>query len=156
MATTPPTPPRPEDDDVSAPQEQEEQPGASDQDTNPSTSSAASKKKKKRKKKKGGGGEGGGGSGIGDGSPQAAGASTFRMQQDAVAGRCVVASRSLQPGGLVLEEPPFAKVMLKKVCSKRASEKLASRSSEYTQLDISCVCLFLLALRTSVSAERQQ
>lgn len=111
MATTPPPPPA--EDDVSAPQEQE-QLGASDQETNPGTSSAASKKKKKRKKKKGGGG--------GGGSPQAAGASTygdhrdtFRIEQDAVAGRCVVASRNLQAGELVVEEHPFAKVMLNEV-----------------------------------------
>lgn len=35
---------------------------------------------------------------------------TFRVTKDAIAGRCVVASRDLAEGELVLDEPPFAKV----------------------------------------------
>lgn len=34
----------------------------------------------------------------------------FKVLQDAVSGRCVVAARDLGPGELVLDEPPFAKV----------------------------------------------
>lgn len=36
---------------------------------------------------------------------------TFRVAHDAAAGRRVVAARDLKPGELVLDEPPFAKVM---------------------------------------------
>lgn len=35
---------------------------------------------------------------------------TFKITTDAVSGRCVVASRDLEAGELVLHEPPFAKV----------------------------------------------
>ena len=121
MATTPlpPPPPPPPEDDVSAPQEQE-QPGASDQETSRSTSSGASKKKKKRKKKKGGGG-GGGSSNTAGACTYGVQCDTFLLKQDAVAGRCVVASRNLEAGELVVEEPPFAKVMLNEVCRSSKS-----------------------------------
>lgn len=72
-------------------------------------SSAGIKKKKKKKKKK-----------IkkasGDDSTQVADVfvyddrGTFSVTQDTVSGRCVVASRDLVPGELVLAEAPFAKV----------------------------------------------
>lgn len=133
MATTPsPSPPPPPRDDapaplttaVSAPQDQK--PESNGRESKPGTSSAASKKKKKKKKK---GGVGGGG---GIGSPQAAAgacrtyygkADTFLIKQDAVAGRCVVAKRDLQPGELVSDEPPFAKVMLNEITDKRGNSK---------------------------------
>ena len=154
MATTPCPPP---EDDVPAPQEQE-QPGASDQETNASTySAAASKKKKKRKKKKGGVG--------GGSSPQAASTctygdqrDTFRLKQDAVAGRCVVASRNLEAGELVLEEPPVAKVMLNEVyrSSKRGISKSYPVVITPQVYAFRVCCLVLLALRKSVSTERHQ
>eukprot|EP00903_Cladosiphon_okamuranus_P008244 g7936.t1 len=43
---------------------------------------------------------------------------TFKITQDAVSGRCVVASRDLEAGELVLHEPPFAKVV-RRDCADR-------------------------------------
>eukprot|EP00904_Undaria_pinnatifida_P001821 jgi/Undpi1/1163/HiC_scaffold_10.g04625.m1 len=147
MATTPspspPPPPPPQDDApaplttaVSAPQDQK--PESNGQESKPGTSSAASKKKKKKKKK------GGGGGGGGIGSPQAAAgacrtyyrkADTFLIKQDAVAGRCVVAKRDLQPGELVSDEPPFAKVYCSRACKSREDALRSAEAGALSKLE---------------------
>lgn len=92
---------------AAAPQEDEKEEGGAEEAAAAVDKKKKVKKKKKKKKK----------------TPQSkkqqhaptiyaslVGLDTFKITQDAVSGRCVVASRDLEAGEVVLHEPPFAKV----------------------------------------------